>query len=152
MFYNPYFKQMLNPAYLDVLDCPYLNYTKNREESSIGSKKLDVTVPEENVSNFVDALKLDLESLPKATKDEYYYKLAELLQNKQSVEKFEDSSPINTAYPHEFALYIFYFLTITGIVVYYLNVKSMGERGLFYLAIYLIILVIGFGAYHFSYI
>lgn len=152
MLYNPYFTQMLNPAYLDVLDCPYLNYAPNREESSIESKKPHLTVPEQNVSNFIDSLELDLESLPKETRDEYYSKLAELIQNKQSVENFEDSSPINTAYPHEFALYILYFLIIIGIVVYYLNVKNLGERGPLYLAIYLIILVIGFGAYYFSYI
>jgi len=141
---------MLNPAYLDVLDCPYLNYAKNPEESKIESKKPCSTIPEQNVSNFIDALKYDWESLPKATKDEYYAKLAELIQNKQSVENFEDSSPINTDYPNEFTLYIVYFLTMLGFIVYFLNVKNMDYRGRFYLAIYLIVLLIGTGAYYFS--
>ena len=93
MFYNPYFTQMLNPAYLDVLDCPYLNYAKSPEESSVESKKQCSTVPEQNVSNFIDALKYDWESLPKATKR--ILRVAEMIQNKSVMENFEDSSPIN---------------------------------------------------------
>lgn len=150
MLYNPYFTQMLNPAYLDVLDCPYLNYAKSPEESGIESKPSHSTLPEQNVSNFIDSLKYDWESLPKATKDEYYSKLAELMQNKQSVENFEDSSPINTDYPNEFTLYIVYFLTMSGFIVYFLNVKNMDSRGPFYLAIYLIVLLVGTGAYYLS--
>ena len=150
MLYNPYFTQMLNPAYLDVIDCPYLNYSKSQEESSIESKPSHSTIPEQNVSNFIDSLKYDWESLPKATKDEYYSKLAELIQNKHSVENLEDSSPINKNSPNEFTLYIVYLLTMVGFIVYFLNFKNMDGRGPFYLAIYLIVLLIGTGAYYFS--
>ena len=101
------------------------------------------------MSNFIDPLKYDWESLPQETKDEYYSKLAELIQNKQSVEKFEDSSPINTDYPNEFT-FIVYFLTMTGFIFYFLNVENMDGRGHFYMAIYLIVLLIGTGAYYFS--
>jgi hypothetical protein len=66
------------------------------------------------------------------------------------VENFEDSSPINTDYPNEFTLYIVYFLTMLGFIVYFLNVKNMDGRGPFYLAIYLIVLLVGTGAYYFS--
>lgn len=153
MLYNPYFTQMLNPAYLDVIDCPYLNYAKNPEESSIESNKQCSTVPEQNVSDFLDSLKYDWESLPKATKEEYYSKLAQMLQDKSVIENFENLTPtINTNYHHENTLYIIYFLTILGFIVYFLNINNMGIQGHIYLAIYLIIIVIGTGAYYFSYI
>lgn len=148
MLYNPYFTQMLNPAYLDVLDCPYLNYAKNPEESIIESKKQCSTLPEQNVSDFIDALKYDWEALSNETRDEYNSKLAELIQNKHIVENFEESSPINTAYPNEFTIYIVYILTILGFVVYFLN--STKNFGHVYLSIYLILLIIGTSIYYFS--
>lgn len=118
MLYNPYFTQMLNPAYLDVLDCPYLNYAKSPLDVNDRSvlRKRCSTVPEQNVSDFIDALKYDWESLPKKTKDEYYAKLAEMIHNKNIVENFEDSKPDNT-------LYIVYFLIIIliGTVAYYFS-------------------------------
>lgn len=150
MLYNSYFTQILNPAYLDVLDCPYLNYAKNPEESSIETKKQCSTVPEQNVSDFLDSLKHDWESLPEATKDEYYFKLAQMMQDKHITENFEESPTINTDYPNEFTLYIVYFLTILGFIVYFLNINNMNGRGHIYLAIYLIILLVGTGAYYLS--
>ena len=151
MLYNPYFTQMLNPAYLDVLDCPYLNYARSPDEIRGETKKQCLTVPEQNVSDFIDSLKYDWESLPKATKDEYYSKLAEMIQDKRVIENFEDSTPINTDYPSEFTLYIVYLLTIIGFVVYFLNFKNMEGRGHIYLVIYLIFLIIVTGLYYFSY-
>lgn len=148
--YNPYFTQMLNPAYLDVLDCPYLNYAKNPEDTSVELKKQCLTVPEQNVSDFIDSLKYDWEALPKATKDEYYSKLAEIIQANSVSENFEDSTPINTDYPNEFTLYIVYLLTMLGFIVYFLNVKNMNGLGHVYLAVYLIVLLVGTGAYYFS--
>ena len=150
MLYNPYFTQLLNPVYLDIIDCPYLNYAKSPEVSSVETKKQCSTVPEQNVSDFIDALMYDWESLPEATKKEYYAKLAEMIQNKNVIENFEDSSPINTDYPNEFTLYIVYFLTMLGFIVYFLNVKNMNGKGPFYLAVYLTVLLIGTGAYYFS--
>ena len=132
--------------------CPYLNYAKSPEESHIESKPSRSTIPEQNVSDFIDSLKYDWESLPNATKDEYYSKLAKLIQNKHLVENLEDSPPINTNYPNEFTLYIVYLLTIVGFIFYLLNFKNMDGRGPFYLAIYLIVLLIGTGAYYFSHI
>lgn len=153
MLYNPYFTQILNPAYLDVIECPYLNYTKSPSDIDTPDlKKQCSTVPEQNVSDFIDALKYDWESLPKATKDEYYSKLAEMMQDKNVTENFEGYNAINTAYPNENALYIVYALTILGFILYFLYCRSIQGNCPIYLAIYLIILVVGTGLYYFSHI
>lgn len=150
MLYNPYFTQMLNPAYLDVIDCPYLNYAKSPINADItGDKERNVTVPEQNVSNFIDSLKYDWESLPDETKQEYYTKLSEMLESKYMVENFENTSDINTDYPHEMSIYVIYLLTMLGFILYYTYFNKM-KNGHFYLAIYLIFVIVGSGLYYIS--
>ena len=150
MLYNPYFTQMLNPAYLDVIDCPYLNYAKAPSQiNDKNIKKQFSTVPEQNVSDFIDSLKYDWESLPKATQEEYYNKLSQML-NKATIENFDDITDINTAYPNEMGLYIVYVLTMIGFILYFLYCKNMKTECPVYLAIYLIILTVGSGIYYFS--
>jgi hypothetical protein len=153
MLYNPYFTQMLNPAYLDVIDCPYLNYARSPSDVSNlpEIKKQHVTVPVQNVSNFIDSLKYDWESLPQATKDEYYAKLHQMLQTKPLVENFdsENETSINTDYPHEMSIYIIYFLTMLGFILYYAYFRDM-KNGHFFLAAYLVLIIVGSGLYYFS--
>lgn len=153
MLYNPYFTQMLNPGYLDILDCPYLNYAKSPSDVSNvpDFKTQHVSVPEQNVSNFIDSLKYDWESLPQSTKDEYYTKLSQMLETKQIVENFDDESEnsINTDYPHEMTIYIIYFLTMLGFILYYAYFRNM-KNGHFFLTAYLVLITVGSGIYYFS--
>lgn len=121
VFHNPYFKQ-LNPAYVDIIGCPYLNYAKNPDASSIESYS---TVSEKNVSES---------------------------ESSEKTRTIENLTSINTDYHNENTLYIIYFLTILGFIVYYLNINKWGIMGHIYLAVYLILLVIGAGAYYLSYL
>ena len=92
--YNPYFTQMLNPAYLDILDCPYLNYAKSPTDvDNTPDITSTCTVPEQNVSGFIDSLKYDWDALPQDVKNEYYNKLNQLLDEvnkKPMTEKFTE--------------------------------------------------------------
>jgi len=155
MLYNPYFTQMLNPAYLDVLDCPYLNYAKSPgdEPADDEHKKTHTTVPEQNVSDFLDALKYDWESLPKNVKDKYYSKLTDMINSKDSskkprTENFEGSS-INTAYPNDAAPFVINGLTQVGIILYILFKDRIPSAGMM-LVVYLTLVTIGGILYYFS--
>lgn len=141
MLYNPYFTQMLNPGYLDIIGCPYLNYAKNPEVALIESNDSRITVPEQNVSNFVDSLKYDWESLPKETQDEYYSALTKFMEHKNIKENLENTPLITNE------VIIVYLLTMLGLIIYYFNFKNMGS---IYLAVYLIIVLIGSALYYFS--
>lgn len=149
--FNPYFTQMLNPAYLDVIDCPYLNYAKTPSPVNETPTKQCATVPEQNVSDFIDALKYDWESLDDETKKEYYNKMSQLMKN-NVVENFEDSTSINTAYPHEMSAFIIYILIILGLLMYFLFNKRLKNYALPLLVIYIIIILIGSSMYYFSHL
>jgi hypothetical protein len=120
--YNPYFTQMLNPAYLDILDCPYLNYAKSPTDvNNTPDISSPCTVPEQNVSGFIDSLKYDWESLPDDIKTEYYNKLNQLLDEvnkKPSIEKFTEK--METTYPIilSISIIVLIVLVVAGIYVF----------------------------------
>jgi len=82
LFFNPSFDQIVNPGYLDILDCPYLNYTKAPTELDHIPEHKPRSVPQTNVSDFIDGLESEWETLPEDLKHEYYNKLAEMLRDK----------------------------------------------------------------------
>jgi hypothetical protein len=113
---------MLNPAYLDILDCPYLNYAKSPNDINntpdVTSKG---TVPEQNVSGFIDSLKYDWESLPDDIKVEYYNKLNQLLDEvskKPSIEKFTEKMENNTQILTIISIIVLGALIVYGIYVF----------------------------------
>ncbi len=81
-FFNPSFDQIVNPGYLDILDCPYLNYAKAPTELDHTPEHKPQSVPQANVSDFIDGLEIEWETLPDDIKHEYYQKLSEMLRHK----------------------------------------------------------------------
>ena len=82
LFFNPSFDQIVNPGYLDILDCPYLNYAKAPTELDHTPKHKPQSVPQANVSDFIDGLESEWETLPDDLKHEYYQKLSAMLSHK----------------------------------------------------------------------
>ena len=82
LFFNPSFDQIVNPGYLDILDCPYLNYVKAPTELDHVPEHKPRSVPQANVSNFIDGLESEWETLPEDLKHEYYQRLSEMLRHK----------------------------------------------------------------------
>lgn len=123
--FNPYFTQMLNPAYLDVIDCPYLNYAKTPTEIDKPIPEVKkYNVPEENVSNFIDSLKYDWESLPQEIKDEYYFKLNELLNNENKTRKVLLKENLKENFSNWDIIFLILIITIVisgGVIFYYIS-------------------------------
>jgi hypothetical protein len=114
IFYNPYFSQIVNPAYVDIIDCPYLNYEKNTLNYEKTSEHIDkedkiMTLPEENVSGFINSLKHDWDTLSPDVKQEYNDKLKTLINESHETEHLK-------SYDNNY-LFIFLILVILIICV-----------------------------------
>lgn len=88
-YFNPFFAQALNPAYVDVLDCPYLNYAKAPKYVKDEIPK-PMSLPEQNVKGFINSLKYDYDALPNSVKEEYQKELKKFLNS----DKIEDDTGV----------------------------------------------------------
>lgn len=91
--FNPYFTEIVNPAYVDVVDCPYLNYAKSPSpiENQVEPNN-KYKVPDTNVKAFIDSLEQDWDTLDESTKKEYEHELGRFLSKNVKIENFNNKT------------------------------------------------------------
>ena len=116
-YFNPFFAQALNPAYVDVIDCPYLNYAKAPKYVKDEIPK-PISLPEQNISGFMNSLKYDYDALPYSLKKQYEEELKKFLNDSNNkdfiVEKMDSDDKI-------YWLGILIFIVVSIIIFFIFN-------------------------------
>lgn len=122
MLYNSNFLNAVNPSYIDNVGCDIFNYTKQTNpEMNIPNT---ISLPEQNVSCFLESLANDWETLHPDIQNEYYKKLNSFLSNKtentpQGIDYLKSDNSLNIQ-----KIAIIVFLVLIGAGLFFLFVYS----------------------------
>lgn len=122
MLYNSNFSNAINPSYIDNVGCDIFNYTKQTNpEMNIPNS---ISLPEQNVSCFLESLANDWETLHPDIQAEYYKKLNSFLSDttentSQRIDYLKSDNSLNIQ-----TIAIIVFLVLIGFGLLFLFINS----------------------------